>query len=262
MSELETLKRRIERERQARELAEAQLEKTATELSAANEQLRDLADQTNVILETAAEAIVTYDESGKIRMFNRSAQRIFCCRDGVCSNIRDLFEPSDATEAALFPSAAVESIAPSYDRRFAISEPVELRAYRSANETFICELSLSQSEHRGTITFTALVRDLSRRKQLEARLHQAQKMESVGQLAAGIAHEINTPIQFIGNNIQFMQGAFEDLVELLDLYGQLVAATKNNTSLDSVVAEIDQQSELVDLPFLRQEFPSAIRLIS
>ena len=83
-------------------------------------------------------------------------------------------------------------------------------------------------------------------------------MESVGQLAAGIAHEINTPIQFIGNNIQFLEGAFGDLGELLSLFDLLVQAVKSGTGTGDLITEIDQKSELVDLPFLREELPSAI----
>lgn len=56
--------------------------------------------------------------------------------------------------------------------------------------------------------------DVSEIKELQSQLAQAQKLESVGQLAAGIAHEINTPIQYIGDNAKFLEDSFRDLIAL------------------------------------------------
>lgn len=60
--------------------------------------------------------------------------------------------------------------------------------------------------------FNEMTEGLTDRERLEAELRHAQKMESVGQLAAGIAHEINTPVQFVGDNIRFLADAFEDVL--------------------------------------------------
>jgi len=62
------------------------------------------------------------------------------------------------------------------------------------------------------------VRDLTGARQLQIELHQAQKLEAVGRLAAGIAHEINTPVQFIGDNSRFLAEAFAAHEELLRRY--------------------------------------------
>ena len=53
--------------------------------------------------------------------------------------------------------------------------------------------------------------DVTRQKKLELELRQAQKLESVGRLAAGVAHEINTPVQFVSDSVHFVRDAMSDL---------------------------------------------------
>jgi predicted ATPase/signal transduction histidine kinase len=62
------------------------------------------------------------------------------------------------------------------------------------------------------------LRDVTERHRLEIELRHAQKMESVGQLAAGVAHEINTPIQFVGDNLTFLGTAFADLCRVVEAF--------------------------------------------
>ena len=63
-----------------------------------------------------------------------------------------------------------------------------------------------------------LTQEMQTRSKMEIELRHAQKLESVGRLAAGIAHEINTPIQFVGDNVTFLQLGFTDLLALCKFY--------------------------------------------
>ncbi|MEZ6117595.1 MAG: ATP-binding protein [Pirellulaceae bacterium] len=192
-----------------------------------------------------------------MRSVNRSALRILDLGsvDGIYLN--ELFELTTAASCGLlFPeesNSAVRGESVELDGHL----PVEIKGLRNG-ETFQTEVAVSRSDFGQDTLFTAVVRDLTRRKKMEARLRQSQKMESVGQLAAGIAHEINTPIQFVGNNIHFLQGAFDDIGKLLDLYDQLTSAVREGHETTELVAEIDRQVEVADLSFLRDEFPAAI----
>ncbi len=92
-----------------------------------------------------------------------------------------------------------------------------------------------------------------------AQLIQAQKLESVGQLAAGIAHEINTPIQYIGDNIRFVGESFEELRGLLAEHQKLLAAVRSNSLTPELLAQVEAAVEKTDVAYLNKEIPAAIR---
>ena len=106
--------------------------------------------------------------------------------------------------------------------------------------------------------FFLLGADISERVALEAQLVQAQKLESIGGLAAGIAHEINTPTQYVGDNTEFLQGVFGDLHALLGKYGELTAAARDGEVPQELLDEIAAMEEELDLEFVSEEIPRAI----
>ena len=105
--------------------------------------------------------------------------------------------------------------------------------------------------------------DITERKRAEEALRQsqsqllmAQKLESIGQLAAGIAHEINTPIQYIGDNATFLAEAFRDLLRFVEPHTELASALRNPGRTDFVTA-LEQTVQNVDVNYLRDEIPKA-----
>jgi len=101
--------------------------------------------------------------------------------------------------------------------------------------------------------------DVTERKCLEEQLRQAHKLEAIGQLAAGIAHEINTPTQYVGDNTRFLKESSEPILELLSFCRsmQREAAEKGSVSMKSL-AEFDRLSEESDFGYLAQEIPHAL----
>jgi signal transduction histidine kinase len=93
---------------------------------------------------------------------------------------------------------------------------------------------------------------------LLARLLQSQKLESVGRLAAGIAHEINTPIQFISTNINFINESFIELSQVVTTFLQFLESVKKGAVTEAQVKAQEAIVAHLDWDYLREEIPRAL----
>ncbi len=104
----------------------------------------------------------------------------------------------------------------------------------------------------------ALEATLQELKQTQAMMLHAEKLSSIGQLASGIAHEINTPIQYVGDNTQFLEDAFSGINALLERCEKLLAMAKEGRVDDQLVKEIVELQQQTDIEYLVKEIPKAI----
>ncbi|MBN2342794.1 MAG: PAS domain S-box protein [Deltaproteobacteria bacterium] len=114
-------------------------------------------------------------------------------------------------------------------------------------------------DENGTVTnYVAVKKDITHEAALELQLMQARKLESIGQLAAGIAHEINTPSQYVGDNIRFLQEATEGFLTVLNKYEEISKEMCPEFKAGELYESLQSAKEEVDLEFLVEEAPSAI----
>ncbi|MDT4987113.1 MAG: two-component system, NtrC family, sensor kinase, partial [Micromonosporaceae bacterium] len=99
--------------------------------------------------------------------------------------------------------------------------------------------------------------DVTRVSELERQLNQTNRLEAIGQLAAGIAHEINTPIQFVSDNTRFVADSFTQMLSLIRLASDLC---RDATVDDPVraVRLLHDRLETLDVAFLVDEIPAAL----
>jgi two-component system, NtrC family, sensor kinase len=91
------------------------------------------------------------------------------------------------------------------------------------------------------------------RERIENEARLTQRLDAVGQLAAGIAHEINSPVQYVGDNARFLCEATEDLIRYIDILHQLAATERG---LGPILERCDAE---IELAYVRSEVPSAAK---
>ncbi len=214
-----------------------------------------------MISEMASDGIVTIDSGGTIQFANGSAGAIFGspASELIGTAFTELVPDFTAERLADIGRAVAPTVA--HARSWA---PMEWNGRHRAGRHVPLEVSFAESgEGTQERVVTAVIRDVTERKTRESQRAHVQKLESIGQLAAGVAHEINTPIQYIGDNLKFLQGAFQSMEQVLEAYRSAAEErAKEERAEEKPASErfaaVGELANSLELAYLLEETPQAI----
>jgi PAS domain S-box-containing protein len=213
----------------------------------AEDRLRASEERYRELFENASDLVFTLDLDLRISSVNRLAeQTIGYARDEATRmNLCDWIDPG-SRESSRATLARVVSGEPPAKFEIDILTKERRRVTLEVSPRLICRDGVA-------VGIQAIARDITGRDLAEMELRQAQKLESVGRLASGIAHEINTPMQFVGDNVRFLQDSFQEFQALLDNLREFC-----KRSGPAFAAELERLEQQRDTAYLVREIPEAL----
>lgn len=229
-----------------------------TENETVKEQLQAEKEDLSITLKSIGDGVITTDSTDTIKTVNSAAEVILGIKQNLLKG-RTIFEVLELIKIKSGSSM-------DYYETYGISgssasgrlqnNEVFLIYPKNGNPKVVTFSSFEKISSGGEVTgFVYVLRDVTEQVKLESQLNLAQKMESLGQLVSGIAHEINTPMQYIGDNNSFLMESFKTLKKFIDEINLELSEKEAACSLKNFVME--KRFDL-EIGYLLNEIPAAL----
>ena len=240
------LERKVEERTFNLKAANEELQSEISERKLAEESLRESEERFRSMTQSAIEAVISADSTGRILSWNDAAQTIFCyTEEEVLGKPLAILMPEQYREAH---QMGLERVAKGGEFRI-IGRTVELEGLRKDGSEFPVEISLSAWKSRNETFYGAIIRDITERKRMEQELLRAKKLASLEVLSSGAAHEINNPLNVIALNLQmFLKDEFlepERRLAYQEMMGQIECIREVVRSLDIFAQQVKVERQPV-----------------
>jgi len=208
--------------------------------------------ETQLLLASISSVLIHLDSNGIVTRWNAAAELLFGLNAAdVLGHTCDSLPWGDPSVPARLMELA---------GRFGSEELPHVVIVRRDGAERILDMTVTPICAEGQCSgVLVLGNDRSEHVLLESTLRQAQKLESIGQLTAGIAHEINTPMQFVSDNIEYLNDCSQHLFTLIETYEQNLSSAGPERSWQERNREFNDAAQSVDFARIRQQVPAAIR---
>ncbi len=223
------------------------------------EKLAKQKEHLSVTLRSISNGVISIDTNGKILMINKAAEKItgWTTEEIKEKTIFDILKIIDRKTNSLSYNEIKKML--NTEKIYTISDNIILTK-DNTKKIISCSSSPMIEKDNKVIGFVIVLRDITEKKKIEDRLTLSQKMESVGLLAAGVAHEINTPMQYIGDNTRFLKDAMNDLdIVVKQIWSYIEESTNNEIINADCIDKIKKMIDDADLEYLLAEIPLSIK---